>query len=231
MTLLEVGGLAAVGEPDPKAQVVVGELTGRIHAVAEHVEGAEVALLPWDDLAQPQVEGAAESSRIHADAGQPDRPLRCAGQDELNRDDPRDHVSGRLDPGRPAVLDLRLRQLRRLGRGHHWILTHTSWAFTQRAKESGLLPSMGTIGDAYDNAVIESFWARMQTELLDRRDGPAGPSSPMRSLSTWRSSTTANDATAPWVGAPLSNSRSSTPPTSPDSHSSRSTNGAHTSWT
>src|SRR5215216_1891508 len=46
---------------------------------------------------------------------------------------------------------------------------YTSWAFTQRAKESRLLPSMGTIGDAYDNAVIESFWARMQTELLDRR--------------------------------------------------------------
>ena len=45
----------------------------------------------------------------------------------------------------------------------------TSWAFTQRAKDAGLLPSMGTIGDAYDNAVIESFWARMQTELLDRR--------------------------------------------------------------
>ena len=46
---------------------------------------------------------------------------------------------------------------------------YTSWAFTQRAKESGLLPSMGTIGDAYDNAVIESFLARMQTELLDRQ--------------------------------------------------------------
>ena len=28
---------------------------------------------------------------------------------------------------------------------------------------------MGTIGDTYDNAVIESFWARLQTELLDRR--------------------------------------------------------------
>jgi putative transposase len=40
---------------------------------------------------------------------------------------------------------------------------------TQRAKDSGLLPSMGTSGDAYDNAVIESVWARMQTELLDRR--------------------------------------------------------------
>ena len=46
---------------------------------------------------------------------------------------------------------------------------YTSWAFTQRTSASGLLPSMGTIGDAYDNAVIESFWARMQTELLDRR--------------------------------------------------------------
>jgi transposase InsO family protein len=46
---------------------------------------------------------------------------------------------------------------------------YTSWAFTQRAKESRLLPSMGTIGDAYDNAVIESFWGRMQTELLDRK--------------------------------------------------------------
>ena len=46
---------------------------------------------------------------------------------------------------------------------------YTSWAFTQRAKDAGLLPSMGTIGDAYDNAVIESFWGRMQTELLNRQ--------------------------------------------------------------
>lgn len=45
----------------------------------------------------------------------------------------------------------------------------TSWAFTRRAKESGLVPSMGSVGDCYDNAVIESFWGRVQTELLDRR--------------------------------------------------------------
>ena len=44
----------------------------------------------------------------------------------------------------------------------------TSWTFTDRAKRSGLLPSMGS-GDAYANAVIESFWGRMQTELLNRR--------------------------------------------------------------
>ena len=45
----------------------------------------------------------------------------------------------------------------------------TSWAFTRRAVDSGLLPSMGSVGDCYDNAVIESFWSRMQVELLDRQ--------------------------------------------------------------
>lgn len=45
----------------------------------------------------------------------------------------------------------------------------TSWAFTDRAKHSGLVPSMGSIGDCYDNAMIESFWGRMQTELFNRK--------------------------------------------------------------
>ena len=45
----------------------------------------------------------------------------------------------------------------------------TSWTFTDRARRSGLVPSMGSVGDAFDNAVIESFWGRMQTELLNRR--------------------------------------------------------------
>jgi transposase InsO family protein len=45
----------------------------------------------------------------------------------------------------------------------------TSWAFTRRAVDSGLLPSMGSKGDCYDNAMIESFWSRMQVELLDRQ--------------------------------------------------------------
>jgi putative transposase len=45
----------------------------------------------------------------------------------------------------------------------------TSWAFTRRAVDSGLLPSMGSVGDCYDNAMIESFWSRMQVELLDRQ--------------------------------------------------------------
>src|SRR5207249_1861815 len=38
----------------------------------------------------------------------------------------------------------------------------TSWAFTERARQSGLVPSMGSVGDCYDNAMIEAFWSRMQ---------------------------------------------------------------------
>jgi putative transposase len=44
----------------------------------------------------------------------------------------------------------------------------TSWAFTSRLRDSGLLASMGTVGDGLDNAVAEAFWARMQVELLNR---------------------------------------------------------------
>ena len=45
----------------------------------------------------------------------------------------------------------------------------TSWAFTRRALDSGLMPSMGAVGSCFDNAMIESFWSRMQVELLDRK--------------------------------------------------------------
>lgn len=45
----------------------------------------------------------------------------------------------------------------------------TSWGFTQRVVDSGLLPSMGSVGDCYDNAMMESFWSRVQVELLDRK--------------------------------------------------------------
>ena len=42
-------------------------------------------------------------------------------------------------------------------------------AFTERARQSGLVPSMGSVGDCYDNAMIEAFWSRMQVELLNTR--------------------------------------------------------------
>ena len=46
---------------------------------------------------------------------------------------------------------------------------YTSWTFSQRVRAAGLAHSLGTVGDAFDNAAVESFWARMQTELLDTR--------------------------------------------------------------
>lgn len=44
---------------------------------------------------------------------------------------------------------------------------YTSWAFGKRLRDAGLLGSMGTVGDCYDNAMMESFWGTMQLELLD----------------------------------------------------------------
>jgi len=46
---------------------------------------------------------------------------------------------------------------------------YTSWAFGQRLRAAGLLPSMGSIGDCYDNSMMESFWGTMQLELLDSK--------------------------------------------------------------
>jgi len=45
---------------------------------------------------------------------------------------------------------------------------YTSWAFGQRLRKASLLGSMGSIGDAYDNALAESFFGTLQRELLDR---------------------------------------------------------------
>lgn len=45
----------------------------------------------------------------------------------------------------------------------------TSWAFTNKIRTTGLMPSFGTIGDGYDNAMMESFWSSMQIELLNRK--------------------------------------------------------------
>jgi putative transposase len=46
---------------------------------------------------------------------------------------------------------------------------YTSLAFGARCKEAGVRPSMGSVGDAYDNAMCESFFATLECELLERR--------------------------------------------------------------
>ena len=45
----------------------------------------------------------------------------------------------------------------------------TSWSFTERIRDAGLMSSFGSVGAAFDNAMMESFWSSMQNELLDRK--------------------------------------------------------------
>ena len=46
---------------------------------------------------------------------------------------------------------------------------YTSYAFGKRCQEAGIMPSMGSVGDAYDNAMAESFFATLEREVLDCR--------------------------------------------------------------
>ena len=45
---------------------------------------------------------------------------------------------------------------------------YTSIAFGTRCRQAGVRPSMGSVGDCYDNALCESFFATLECELIDR---------------------------------------------------------------
>ena len=69
-----------------------------------------------------------------------------------------------------AALDMALTQRRPTDVIHHSDqgCQYTSLAFGGRCREAGVRPSMGSVGDAYDNAMCESFFATLECELLDR---------------------------------------------------------------
>ncbi len=46
---------------------------------------------------------------------------------------------------------------------------YTSLAFGRRCREAGVVPSMGSAGSAYDNALAEAFFATLETKLLQRQ--------------------------------------------------------------
>ncbi len=48
-------------------------------------------------------------------------------------------------------------------------IQYTAYAFGKRCSEWSVRPSMGSVGDCYDNALCESFFASLECELLDRR--------------------------------------------------------------
>ena len=62
---------------------------------------------------------------------------------------------------------------------------YTSIAFGNRCREMGVRPSMGTVGDAYDNAMAESFFATLECELIARR--------------TWKTKAQARLAIFTWI--------------------------------
>jgi len=64
---------------------------------------------------------------------------------------------------------------------------YTSWAFGHRLRAAGLLGSMGRVGSAYDNAMMESFFSTLQRELLDRK--------------TWRTRRELASAIFEWIEA------------------------------
>ncbi len=69
-----------------------------------------------------------------------------------------------------AALDMALAQRRPKNVIHHSDqgCQYTSLAFGGRCRTAGVRPSMGSVGDAYDNALCESFFATLECELLDR---------------------------------------------------------------
>jgi putative transposase len=69
------------------------------------------------------------------------------------------------------ALDMALLQRRAHGVIHHSDQgsQYTSIAFGARCRQAGVRPSMGSVGDCYDNAICESFFATLECELLDRR--------------------------------------------------------------
>jgi putative transposase len=69
------------------------------------------------------------------------------------------------------ALDMALGQRRPTGVIHHSDQgsQYTSLAFGKRCREAGVRPSMGSVGDCFDNAMCESFFATLEGELLKRR--------------------------------------------------------------
>lgn len=70
-----------------------------------------------------------------------------------------------------SALEMALEQRKPDGVIHHSDRgsQYTSLAFGYRCREAGVRPSTGSVGDCYDNAMCESFFATLECELLNRR--------------------------------------------------------------
>jgi len=69
-----------------------------------------------------------------------------------------------------GALEMALKQRSPQGVIHHSDqgCQYTSLEFGRRCRQAGVRPSMGSVGDCYDNALCESFFATLECELIDR---------------------------------------------------------------
>jgi putative transposase len=69
-----------------------------------------------------------------------------------------------------AALEMALQQRKPEGVVHHSDqgCQYTSIAFGKRCKDAGVRISTGSVGDCYDNAMAESFFATLECELIER---------------------------------------------------------------
>lgn len=122
-------------------------------------------------------------ARVRTREGEPGRrPLEAAGAQDVpraGRVGQRVRRPARREPMTAelvlAALDMALKRRRAKDVIHHSDQgsQYTSLALGKRCQEMGVQPSMGSVGDGYDNAMADSFFASLECELIDRRSWPS----------------------------------------------------------
>jgi putative transposase len=113
-----------------------------------------------------------------------------------------------------AAMNMALAQRRPTDVIHHSDQSsqYTSFAFGKRCREAGVRPSIGSVGDAYDNAMAESFFATLECELIDRSTFRSHAEARMAAFrfiasASSKASTIRSDGIRRWAISRLSTSR------------------------
>ena len=130
------------------------ELTAQIQAIHRESRGTYGA---------PRIHAELAAQGIRLGRKRVARLMRAAGIHGVSRR--KQFITTRRDATAAAAPDLVGRQFRAEAPN----CQYTSIAFGLRCREAGVQPSMGSVGDAYDNALCESFFATLECELLDRQ--------------------------------------------------------------
>jgi len=104
-------------------------------------------------------------------------------------------VGWAMEPSLEADLVLAALQMAIAQRGPEDVIHHsdqgsqyTSLTFGKRCRDAGIALSMGSVGDCYDNAMAESFFASLECELLDQssfRNHPEAKGELFRYIEGW----------------------------------------------